>query len=98
MTKRLENICKEVIGKQYRLFRSTLLIDAWSAALLLARVSAVNSGRLRFGGLRRRDFPSKLKNKIITLNLHHFVFLFLTVCNFLHLPVISVPLLFRWVV
>ena len=62
------------------------------------RVSAVNSGRLRFRGLRSRDFPSKLKNEIITLNLHHFVFLFLTVCNFLRLPVISVHLLFRWVV
>ena len=46
------------------------------------RVSAVNSGRLRFGGLRSRNFPSKLQNRIITFNLHYFVFLFLTVKQF----------------
>ena len=62
------------------------------------RVSAVNSGRLRFGGQWSRNFSSKLKNRIITFNLHYFVFLFLTVNNFSHSPVISVALLFRWVV
>ena len=63
-----------------------------------ARVSAVNSGRLRFGGQWSRNFSSKLKNRIITFNLHYFVFLFLTVYNFSHSPVISVALLFLWVV
>ena len=29
----------------------------------LGRVSAVNSGRLRFGALRSRNFPSKLKKQ-----------------------------------
>ena len=34
----------------------------------------------------------QIENKIITLNLHHFVSHFLTACNVLRVPVISVAL------
>ena len=61
------------------------------------RVSAVNSGRLRFGG-QWAETSSKLKNRIITFNLQYFVFLFVTVNNFSQSHVIYVALLFRWVV
>ena len=59
------------------------------------RASAVFAGRLRFVGLKSLTFHSKLRNKVIVFKLHYFVFLFLAVCNVLHVPLISVPVSFR---
>ena len=80
-------------------YERPVLYEILSNSLLSAWVSAVNSGRL--SKVLRSNEPKlsfQIENKIITFNLHHFVFLFLTVRDFLHLPVISVTLLFCLVV
>ena len=58
---------------------------------LRSKVSAVYARRLRFVDLNSQNFFLYGK-QIIAFNLHHSVFPFLTVCNFLYVPVTSVAL------